>query len=325
MNNDVSLSSKHMQPGSEVLLDSNNSDFKKLLDFSRKISLSRIPVLITGETGTGKEIIANFIHANSDRSSKNFVAVNCGAIPEPLLENELFGHVRGAYTDADSDYKGKIEEADMGTLFLDEIGEMPLSVQSKILRVIENGVFEPLGSGVSKNVDIRILSATNKNLSDMVLAGKFRKDLFYRINVIPLKTIELRNRKEDIETLANFFLKSYNRLYSKNIIGFERSALEKLSLYGWPGNIRELKNLVEKLVITIEAGYIRSDMVSIDIIDGNLNQTLKVAINNFKKEYITKILKENKWNQSRSCKVLDIQRTYLARLIRELDINKIGD
>ncbi len=309
----------------DLLLDSKSLEFKKLLEIAHRVALSDSTILITGETGTGKEILADYIHKYSSRKSNKLISINCGALPENLLENELFGHIKGAYTGADSNYAGKIATANKSTLFLDEIGEMPLSIQSKILRLIETGTYEALGSNETQKTEIRLIAATNKDLYQMTKSGLFRPDLYYRLNVIPLKTIALRDRKEDIETLAIFFLKMYNAKYGKEIIGFEDRVIDLLIEYDWPGNIRELKNLIERAVITGDDNKLNEAIFNgLDIKD-RVTGSLKNAIDSFKKEYIIKALRNNNWNQTKTSTVLDIQRTYLARLIKELNINKFGE
>jgi transcriptional regulator with GAF, ATPase, and Fis domain len=205
-------------------------------------------VLLTGESGTGKELVARAIHSLSLRRSRPFVAVNCGAMPEALLESELFGHVRGAFTGADKDKKGLIEAADGGTVFLDEIGEMPLSMQVKLLRVLQERKYRPVGGTDEFSADIRVIAATNRDLPKLVGEGKFREDLFYRLNVIPMKMPPLRERIDDIPLIADHFLAKYTREMSKTIDGFEPETLGALAAYRWPGNVRELENVVERAV-----------------------------------------------------------------------------
>jgi two-component system response regulator PilR (NtrC family) len=205
-------------------------------------------VLITGESGTGKELVARAIHVNSPRRERPFVAVNCGALSETLLDSELFGHMRGAYTGADSNKKGLIEVAEKGTIFLDEIGEMSPAVQVKLLRVLQERKFRRLGGTEEIDADIRILAATNRDLSKMVADGAFREDLFYRINVIPLRLPSLRERIDDIPLLAEHFVARFAEQMGKPIAGISGAALARLKLYGWPGNIRELENAMERAV-----------------------------------------------------------------------------
>lgn len=216
-----------------------------------KIGPVSTPVLITGESGTGKEVVSRALHEAfaAGRDRVPFVSVNCPAVPENLLESELFGYRRGAFTGAQKDFKGKVELADGGTLFFDEIGDLPPSIQPKLLRLLENKTFEPLGSGQTKRVDIRVLCATNRDLKRMVRDGKFREDLYYRINTFTIPLPALRDRREDIELLAEFFVKRYSGEMRKEIDGFEAETYKLLKAYSWPGNVRELKNVVERAVV----------------------------------------------------------------------------
>ena len=222
---------------------------EKIISLIKKVAKTDATVLIRGESGTGKEVVAKAIHNLSNRKNKNFVAVNCASIPETLLEAELFGHKKGAFTDAYTDRKGMFEIADKGTIFLDEIGDMPLSLQAKILRVLQEKEITPLGSEKSKKVDARVISATSRNLEEMIKNGEFREDLFYRLNVIPINLPPLRERKEDIEILAKHFLEKFSKKHSAPVLTIEQSGIEYLKKLEWRGNIRELENLMEKLVI----------------------------------------------------------------------------
>lgn len=292
-------------------------------------------VLITGESGVGKELFAEQLHKKSDRRDKPFIRVNCAALSPSLLESELFGSVKGAYTDA-TDKKGRFEEADGGTLFLDEIGELPLNLQSKLLRALQERTIEKVGSSKTINVDIRIIAATNKDLEKLVEEKLFRDDLYYRLNVVPIKVPPLRDRKNDIKPLADYFLQKSKGETKKNFQGFTQDALNVLYEYYWPGNIRELENAIERACVLGNPPYIQAPDLHIGpekeyqslntsgeenmVLSETDDNTLKTALNNFKKDYVTKILKLTKWNQTRAAKVLDIQRTYLARLITEFGI-----
>lgn len=312
-----------------------------LIHIIDEVSKANTTILITGESGVGKELFAEQIHIKSNRREKPFIRVNCAALSSSLLESELFGHVKGAFTDAISDRKGRFEAADGGTLFLDEIGELPLELQAKLLRVLQNHSFERVGSSETINVDVRVVVATNRNLEKMVGEGSFRSDLYYRLNVMPLNIPPLRDRKEDIEPLANFFLKKFANETKKNFEGFSHSALRILFDYYWPGNIRELENSIERACVLgvppmIQAEDLRivnSSNVSVDramsfcdnivdeiISDDNSDRTLKNAINKFKAAYVKKILNETSWNQTAAGKILGIQRTYVSRLLNELHI-----
>jgi Nif-specific regulatory protein len=241
------------------------------------------------------------------------------------LESELFGHVKGAFTDAISDRRGRFELADGGTIFLDEVADMPLALQGKLLRVIQNKTFERVGSSESMQVDVRIIAATNRNLEAQVTEKKFRADLFYRLNVLPIQIPPLRERREDIPVLADFFLRKHSRETKKQIQGFSDSAMQELLSYSWPGNVRELENAIERAVVFSRDDMIRPEFLILNngpIQDGdNYSQkTLREALNIFKKHFITKALEGNGWHQTRTARALDIQRSYLSKLVRELNI-----
>ena len=300
------------------------------LELCRNIAASDASVLILGESGVGKELIAEQLHLNSRRVSKPFIRVNCAALPEGLLESELFGHVRGSFTDAISDRKGRFELADQGTIFLDEIGDIPLALQTKLLRVLQEMAFEKVGSNKTIKVDTRIIAATNKNIEDLVKQGKFRSDLYYRLNVLPIYIPPLRNRREDIPELAQFFLKKFVKEVKKPFLGFSPDAERLIKAYSWPGNIRELENAVERACVLGKPPYIeqkdlllRLDNPSFAAEVNYKDVDLKSAINDFKKSFIAGVLNEQKWNQTIAAEKLGIQRTYLSRLIKELEIKEI--
>jgi Nif-specific regulatory protein len=282
-------------------------------------------VLILGESGVGKELFAEQIHLRSPRSREPFIRVNCAALPEGLLESELFGHVKGAFTSAVANRQGRFEMADGGTIFLDEIGDLSLPLQAKLLRVIQEKTFEKVGSDTSVTVNVRILAATNKDIEALVEKGEFRSDLYYRLNVLPLYIPPLRQRPEDIPELAAFFLKKFMEETKKQFEGFSNEAMEAMLSYSWPGNIRELENCVERACVIGKNPWIQRE----DLFLKNASQppehegdrSLKTAINTFKAWFIKKVLEENNWNQTETARALDIQRTYLSRLIKELDIN----
>jgi two-component system response regulator HydG len=222
---------------------------RRAIDIARQAAPSSATILISGESGTGKEVFATAIHRWSDRARRNMVTVSCAALPETLLEAELFGYEKGAFTGAVARRKGRFELADRGTLFLDEVGEMSLTTQVKLLRVLQEGTLERLGGGETVAVDVRIIAATNNDLPAMVETGRFREDLYYRLNVINLELPPLRRRGDDVTLLANFFLARYNSKNAKQLTGFTADALEVLGRYGWPGNVRELENAVERAVV----------------------------------------------------------------------------
>jgi Nif-specific regulatory protein len=300
---------------------------KDRLEIARKAAETDSSVLLLGESGVGKELFAEQIHLASPRSARPFVRVNCAAIPEALLESELFGHVKGAFTDAVADRRGRFELADEGTLFLDEIADMPLPLQAKLLRVLQNRTFERVGASETIKVDVRIIAATNRNLEQQVSAGLFRSDLFYRLNVLPIQIPPLRERREDIPLLAEFFLRKHSRETKKQVTDFTHEAMDVLLSYGWPGNVRELENAVERAVVFARDDKIRADALTLTagsaVGDGAYSErTLREALNIFKKHFITKALEANGWHQTRTAKALAIQRSYLSKLVKELGIIK---
>ncbi len=299
------------------------------LDLCKNVAESDASVLILGESGVGKELIAEQIHLNSKRVNKPFVRVNCAALHEGLLESELFGHVRGAFTNAVTDRVGRFELADGGTIFLDEIGDVPLPLQTKLLRVLQEMSFEKVGSSKTITVDTRIIAATNKNIEELVSQGKFRSDLYYRLNVLPIYIPSLRNRVEDILELANFFLKKFSKEVKKPFLGFSKDAEILMRSYSWPGNVRELENAIERACVLGKPPYLeKKDLlikpeVQQEVKFSECQYTdLKTAVNTFKKNYILGVLEKNKWNQTIAANALGIQRTYLSRLIKDLEIKE---
>jgi len=308
-----------------------------LLKVVERVANTNSSVLILGESGVGKELFAEQIHLKSLRSKKPFVRINCAALSPQLLESELFGHVKGAFTNAITDRKGRFETADGGTLFLDEIGELPLNLQGKLLRVIQEKTFERVGSSKTISVDVRIIAATNRNLEEMVNDGRFRNDLYFRLNVLPINVPPLRNRREDILELADFFVKKTNNEVKRNFKGFTEKTKQVLLDYSWPGNIRELQNAIERACVLgkpplIQVSDLRLNLQSSKdeyagcenavIEELGTDTCLKTALKKFKKTYVRKILELEKWNQTKAAKVLGIQRTYVSRLINELEIQK---
>jgi Nif-specific regulatory protein len=303
---------------------------KEKLEMADQVAETDTTVLLLGESGTGKELFAEHIHYRSNRRNNTLVKVNCAAIPENLIETELFGHVKGAFTDAVSDKMGKYELANNGTIFLDEIGELSYSVQSKLLRVLQDHIIQRVGGTTSKKVSIRHIAATNKNLYEEVKQNRFREDLFFRLNVFPIFIAPLRERKEDIPLLANHFLYKFNTDLKKNVKGFSNEAMKIITGYYWPGNVRELQNVIERAVvlcktdtITAKHIYLGDENISARNIEVEPIHSLKDAINDFKKDYITKVLEKTGWKQTKASSILKIQRTYLSRLISELNISKI--
>jgi two-component system, NtrC family, nitrogen regulation response regulator NtrX len=287
-------------------------------------------VLISGESGTGKELVARAIHAQSRRANSPFVEVNSAAIPEELVESELFGHVKGAFTGATGAKKGKFEMADNATLFLDEIGDMSAKVQAKMLRVLEEQRFEPVGSNTPVQVDVRILAATNQVLDELIEKGDFRADLFYRLNVIPFQVPPLRQRLEDIPLLAEHFNKRFSADYVKRPKNFTADALEALQNYAWPGNVRELKNTIERVVIMKSKQKIASDdlpMMSEDMPPALSFRfpSFKEATEAYQREFIQKKLAEADGNVSRAAELMGVDRSHLHRRIRNLGIQVKGN
>ncbi len=296
---------------------------KKLQEQIDLAAKSNSRVLILGESGAGKELIAHILHEKSTRSEKPFVEMNCAAIPQELIESELFGHEKGSFTGAFERKKGKFELANEGTLFLDEVGDMSLTTQSKVLRVIETQIFQRVGGSKNISVDVRIISATNKDLTEAVSQGNFREDLFYRLNVIPIIVPPLRERKTDIPELVGFFLEHFSVEYGEKPKKIAPEALKALEKMDWPGNIRELRNVIERLVIMTPSNTISSK----DITSGEIARsdyfaltTLKKARDAFEKDFITKKLEENNWNISKTADILEIERSNLHRKIKAYDI-----
>jgi two-component system response regulator HydG len=304
---------------------------KEILETVAMVAPTEASVLILGESGTGKELIANALHQGSARSDKRFIKVNCAALPETLLESELFGHEKGAFTGAVNRRPGRFELADGGAIFLDEIGEMSLATQAKLLRVLQEREFEPLGSTRTVKVDIRIIAASNKVLLDEVKKGTFREDLFYRLNVVPIHLPPLRDRKEDIPLLAEHFLKIYNEKNNKNVQGFHPRALDALMRYSWPGNIRELENIVERSVIFSREDYVifselpevireaSGDTLSLEVREGFKPG---MTIREMERELIIRTLEDNDGNRTRSARILGITRRTLQHKLKKYDLDQ---
>ena len=300
---------------------------KQVVDIAIRVAGSSSTVLITGESGTGKELIARLIHEKSQRKNGPFVAVNLAAIPESLIESELFGYEKGAFTGADREKPGLIERAHGGTLFLDEIGELPLPLQVKLLRVIEEKEIQRLGGLKPKKVDFRLLTATNRDLEEMVKAGTFRDDLFYRINVIHIHIPALRERKEDIPYLLEHFLKIYSAREAKKIKGFTREAYELLLRYHYPGNVRELENIVERAVVLSQGEYITTEELPLSLRKEIFPQeqeflSLDERIEAIERSIILEALKRNNWVKTRAARELGISERVLRYRIRKFGIQE---
>lgn len=298
-----------------------SQEMKDLLEVAEQVATSDATVLITGESGTGKEVIADFIYKSSARSDKPFVKVNCGALTETLLESELFGHEKGAFTGALARKPGRFERADGGTIFLDEIGEIPLSIQVKLLRVLQQKEFERVGGTETLTSDVRIIAATNRNLAEMVEAGSFREDLFYRLNVIPIEIPALRDRKEDIPLLLEHFTNKFAMKMKRQALVIEEKAMEYLVNYNWKGNIRELENLVERMVILSRTGRVTLEDLpkEIRIKDNQVNPFYLpesgINLDEVEKDLIAQAMERTDNNQTKAAKLLGISRhTLLYRL-----------
>lgn len=293
-----------------------------VLNLASKLAKSEIPVLLLGENGTGKELIARAIHNNSTRSNGPFVALNCAAIPEELLESELFGYEEGAFTGAKNSKPGKIETADGGTLFLDEIGDLSLTLQAKLLRVLQTKELERLGSTSSRKIDMRIISATNQNLAEMVKQKKFREDLYYRIKVMDITIPPLRKRKDDIESLVEFMIEKYSDGEQYEISPKFTALLEA---YDWPGNIRELENVVQRSIALAKNNYIDHNDLPDEIseietfVDVSENKTLEEAEKEFRRSYLKKVINQSA-SKAEAAEKLGINRSHLHKLIAQLDI-----
>ncbi len=278
-------------------------------------------VLITGETGTGKGLAAKAIHTNSPRSDGPFVVVNCGAIPEHLMESELFGHQKGAFTDARETKKGRLELAHCGTLFLDEIGEISMRMQIDLLRVLEDRVFYRVGGLQPIDVDFRVVAATNRDIETEIKTGRFREDLYYRLNVVAFKMPPLRKRKEDIPLLAEHFLQRFTRETNKSIDRIDRGALDEMMLHEWPGNVRELENAIERAVVVGKSRHVQAGDLPFVMSDICLEPSGE-SLQAMEKAHIANILEANQWNVARSAKILKIDRSTLYSKIKRYDLRK---
>ncbi|PYS29729.1 MAG: Fis family transcriptional regulator [Acidobacteria bacterium] len=280
-------------------------------------------VLIYGESGTGKELVSRNIHFLSSRANAPFVEVNCAAIPEELIESELFGHTKGSFTGASDAKKGKFELADGGTLFLDEVADMSLKTQAKVLRAVEEQSFQPIGAPAAVRADVRVITATNKNLQNEIASGRFREDLFYRLNVIPFLVPPLRERREDIPVLARYFMRVFSAEHGRPAKDFSSEALDMLVDYSWPGNVRELRNEIERLVIMAPDAVVQAEDLSLpNGNSGSRASTLHEARAQYEREFILSKLKENNWNISQTARLLGLERSYLYRKMKAYGIEK---
>jgi transcriptional regulator with GAF, ATPase, and Fis domain len=315
---------------------------RELFEMITKVAGSNATVLIQGESGTGKELAARAIHQLSNRVKKNFVPVNCAAIPDDLLESELFGHVKGSFTGAYSNRAGRFEMADKGTLFLDEIGDMKANLQVKLLRVLQNREFEPVGASKSQKVDVRIVAATNKNLEELVVSRDFREDLYYRLSVIPVTIPPLRERRDDIPLLIQAFLTRFNSDKRNAVKGFSRDTLDILCNYEWPGNVRELENLVERLVILKGSGFITPDDLPEKYLSGRPSVQVQIrlpvstlqtgnelpeggiclnsAVEEFENRLILQALSRTGGNKKEAALLLNLKRTTLIEKLKKKNL-----
>lgn len=293
---------------------------QQIFELIKEISESDAAVLVQGESGTGKEMIANAIQATSRRKGKPFVKVNCSVFPENLLASELFGHVKGAFTDAIKDRPGRFELADGGTLFLDEVAEMPLQTQIQLLRVLQEGAFERVGESMPRKSNVRVIAATNINIEKALNTGKLREDLYYRLNVIPVVIPSLRERKEDIPYLVKYFIEDYSKVYRKDINDITNFALDILMNYNWPGNVRELENVIEYAIVrTKEMQIITKESLPSSLGHRPITKSLNQKV--YKKESaaeIVQLLEKHHWNKTKVAKELGIGRTTLWRMLKDL-------
>ncbi|GAB4390732.1 MAG: sigma-54 dependent transcriptional regulator [Thermodesulfovibrionales bacterium] len=297
-------------------------------------------VLLTGESGTGKEVIAKAIHYNSPRKDGPFVAVDCGTIPEALIESELFGHTRGSYTGAVTTEKGLVDLAGGGTVFFDEIGELPAPTQSRLLRLIQEKEFRPVGGRATVKADVRVIAATNRDLEAMVREGAFREDLFYRLNVFPIRVPPLRERKEDIPALTYHFLKKYSAETGKEVTHISLEAMKRLTAYGWPGNVRELENIVHRAVILSKGKTLGPSAIALPEPEGPAGEEVPMtseelkerkkalrerSVEELERAFVLEALRRNGWNVTRAARQVGMQRTNFQALVRKYDLSRRKD
>jgi transcriptional regulator with PAS, ATPase and Fis domain len=298
---------------------------EKVYEVVQKVASVSTTVLITGESGTGKEVVAKAIHRLSPRAEKPFVAFSACALPESLIEDELFGHGKGAFTGASQSRRGRFEEAQGGTIFLDEIGDLAISLQSKLLRVLQERSVERLGSNTPIPLDVRVICATNRDLDQMVKDGTFRQDLYFRISVVKIQLPPLRDRTDDIPILSEYFLRIFAEAHKKDIRGFSRAYLSALARHDWPGNVRELQNVVERSVVMTDGNRLAVDdlppELSHTVFDAELPRgSFHEALRSFKREIVRASLKLHNGNKLRAAQELQISRCYLHRLLNQLNI-----
>ena len=305
-----------------------SSAMRHVVQTARQVAASDIPVLIMGDSGTGKELVARAIHHNSRRRKNRLVALNCAGLSESILEDELFGHVKGAFTGAQTERAGRFEHADEGTLFMDEIGDMPATMQAKLLRVLENGEIVRMGSNDPIRVDVRLISATNRNLDEMVAEKQFREDLYFRIKGVTIHIAPLRERREDIALLTHFFLEQAAEKYGKKLDGLRPEVQQVLMGFPWPGNVRQLKNVVENMVVLSPEGRLGLDSLPSDVrpkkesAAGDMNNLVGISITQAEKELIRNTLKMVGGNREQAAKLLGIGERTLYRKIKEYELTE---
>jgi len=312
-----------------------SAPMQEIFGLARRIAPADVNVLITGETGTGKELMARAIHQMGSRSSGPLVAFSCANLPDTLVEDELFGHEKGAFTGAFLGRQGKIEAANHGSLFLDEVGDLPIGLQPKLLRVLQERSFERLGSNRNIEVDVRLISATNQKLSELVKQGKFREDLYYRLNVVEIHLPPLRDRRDDISLLAHHFLQKYAQVFKKNVKRFSASALAAFDHYDWPGNVRELENVIQRAVVLSEGQTLELSSLPVafrgaepepvvlpSLAPQGAATSYEAELRRFKKSLVLRTLQQYGWRKAESARALGVARGYLHRLINQLEIRE---
>ncbi len=327
--NEVINNNQNIESISNIIYGSD--EMKNVLNIASRVALSKASVLIRGESGTGKELIAKAIHSSSKRNTKPFIVVNCAALPETLFESELFGHEKGAFTGAVKERIGKFERADKGTLFIDEVGDIPLTIQVKLLRALQFGEIERLGSEKTMRLDVRVISATNRNLEDMIANGEFREDLFFRLNVVTINLPPLRQRKKDIKPLVHYYIDKYSKLYEKNIDGIDNQSLDKMIKYNYPGNIRELENIVQRAVVLTRDRHISIKDLPIEMIESSKKQSImnedcfEIGDLNSKVEHLESVLIKKallltEGNQTKAAELLNISERTLRYKINKYEL-----
>ncbi|RMG71697.1 MAG: sigma-54-dependent Fis family transcriptional regulator [Nitrospirae bacterium] len=296
--------------------------YRQLMSFIKKIAPTDSSVLIQGESGTGKELVARLIWKQSKRSKGPFLALNCATFSENLIESELFGHEKGAFTNAFKVKYGLVEAADGGTLFLDEIAEMPQQLQAKLLRFLDSGEFRRVGGTKNLRVDVRVIAATNKNIEELIKRGDFREDLFYRLNVININLFPLRKRPQDIEPLVKHFIKKYNQRFSRTIKGISRDALAQLKKYDWPGNVRELENVIERAIILCDEELIQPEHLTLPCSGIVETESQPITLADLERQHIARVLERVEWNQSKASRMLGIDRKTLYLKIKRYGLKK---